>query len=195
MRRMSMHATFALLALGCAGVALVQGLRLREAEQLNAAVAAVAAAPAASDAAPASRDAPRELRLAQALALARAGAHDAAFKSYAGLIGTGTPDAIGREALFNLGNMYLRQGSGLGGDAPATAVANTSPDAAPLVELAKQRYRDLLRAAPDDWDARYNLERALRLAPEEEEGFVEDPNVPVERRRVMLRGMDPGDLP
>jgi hypothetical protein len=31
-----------------------------------------------------------------------------------------------------------------------------------LVELAKQRYRDLLRAEPQDWDARYNLERALR---------------------------------
>jgi mxaK protein len=36
----------------------------------------------------------------------------------------------------------------------------------PLVELAKQNYRDLLRDDPNQWDARYNLESALRLAPD-----------------------------
>jgi hypothetical protein len=63
------------------------------------------------------------------------------------------------------------------------------------VELAKQRYRDLLRAEPQDWDARYNLERALRSAPEEQEASAEETNQPVERRNVSLRGMKAGDLP
>jgi mxaK protein len=124
------------------------------------------------------------VRRARAGGRGRAGAHDAAFKAYGGVIRSGELDALGRQALFNLGNMYLRQ-----------ALAGGGNDALPLIELAKQRYRDLLRAMPDDWDARYNLERALRLAPEDQEAVAEEDNVPVERRRVMLRGMDPGDLP
>src|SRR5690606_41486529 len=36
----------------------------------------------------------------------------------------------------------------------------------PMIELAKQSYRTLLRERPSEWDARYNLELALRLAPE-----------------------------
>ena len=196
MRRLSVHGVFAVAAAVCAGVLFWQGLHWRQVVALNEAVAAAARPPAEKDAekkdAPASRDAPREVRLARAIALAQAGAHDAAFKSYSGLIQPGALDAIGRQAQFNLGNMYLRQAlaASSGG-----ATAAPSAESAPLIELAKQRYRDLLRADPDDWDARYNLERALRLAPEEQEAYAEDPNVPVERRRVQLRGMDPGDLP
>jgi mxaK protein len=52
----------------------------------------------------------------------------------------------------------------------------------PLVELAKQSYRDLLREWPGDWDARYNLERALYLAPEGSEDLADDePPTPKER--------------
>jgi mxaK protein len=200
MRRHSVHGLFAALALVCGGVALVQGLRLQRTHALNEQVAAVAAAPVASDAGPAARDAPREVRLAHAVALARAGAFESAFKTYSGLIGPGPLDAVGRQALFNLGNMYLRQGTGTAHASPqagqaATTGARAAGEASPLVELAKQRYRDLLRADPHDWDARYNLERALRFAPEDQPAFAEDENVPVERRRVMLRGMEPGDLP
>lgn len=196
MRRLSVHGVFAVAAAVCAGVLLWQGVHWRQVVGLNEAVAAAAQPPAGNDDekkdAPASRDAPREVRLARAIALARAGAHDAAFKSYSGLIQPGALDAIGRQAQFNLGNMYLRQALAA---APGGAMAAPSAESAPLIELAKQRYRDLLRADPGDWDARYNLERALRLAPEEQEAYAEDPNVPVERRRVQLRGMDPGDLP
>lgn len=201
MRRLSVHGVFAAAAAVCAGVLLWQGLHWRQVVALNEAVAAAARPPAEKDGAgngaekqdaPASRDAPREVRLARAIALAQAGAHDAAFKSYSGLIQPGALDAIGRQAQFNLGNMYLRQALAA---SPGGAAAAPSAETAPLIELAKQRYRDLLRADPGDWDARYNLERALRLAPEEQEAYAEDPNVPVERRRVQLRGMDPGDLP
>lgn len=188
MRRLTVHAVFGVLALAAAAAVTTQALRLRQAEQLNAAITASAQAKVdpANPVLPAP-DAPPEVKLALAGALARAGAHDAAFKAYGGVIRSGDPDAqhaLGRQALFNLGNMYLRQG-----------LAQGSSEALPLIELAKQRYRDVLRAAPDDWDARYNLERALRLAPEEQEALAEEDNVPVERRRVMLRGMDPGDLP
>jgi mxaK protein len=39
----------------------------------------------------------------------------------------------------------------------------------PLLELAKQSYRNALRRDPSRWDVRYNLDRALWLAPELDE--------------------------
>jgi len=155
--------------------------------------AASSAVPDTPAAAPAG--APREVRLARAIALAEAGFHDTAFKEYNALIAAPELDAVGRQALFNLANMVLRQGLAAGAPGGPGVAPKTSAEAAPLIELAKQRYRDLLRAAPDDWDARYNLERALRAAPEEHEAFAEAPNEPVERRRITLRGMAAGDLP
>lgn len=207
MKRLSVHAVFAAATVIATGVVAVQALRLQQLRQLNAAVAAASQAPvatapaAASDAGPAPgedlRDAPRAVRLARATALSKAGAFNAAFKLYSGLIDPGALDAIGQQALFNLGNMYLRQGLGSGSAGAATTAdtARQAADAGPLIELAKQRYRDLLRAAPHDWDARYNLERALRIAPEEHESIAEEPTGPTERRNVQMRGMEPGDLP
>ena len=58
----------------------------------------------------------------------------------------------------------------------------------PLIELAKQSYRDLLRENPGDWDARYNLERALRLAPEVAEEDSEQ-NRPAEWQRRAIRAL------
>jgi mxaK protein len=52
----------------------------------------------------------------------------------------------------------------------------------PLIELAKQRYRDVLRAEPNHWDARYNLSRALQLAPELEQQ-IEEKEEPPEREQ------------
>lgn len=201
MKRLSVHAAFAVAAVGMAGLAAWQALRLQQAIQLNERIAAAARLPVATPDAAATasaaastsagpestvaRDAPREVRLAHATALSKAGAHDAAFKVYSSLLEPGRTDAISRHAQYNLGNMYLRQ---------ALAAGDRS-DTRPLVELAKQRYRDVLRAEPQDWDTRYNLERALRAAPEEQEAGVEEPNQPVERRNVSLRGMKAGDLP
>ncbi len=182
MRRRSWHLVFGAAALACAAAVLVSGLRLRQALEINRAIAQAALPATGKDPAPAPLVAPREVRLARALALAEAGAHDAAFKAYAALIQPGSPDAIGRQALYNLGNLHLRQ-----------AIAGQA--STPTIELAKQRYRDLLRAAPDDWDARYNLERALRLAPEEDPPLAELDTTPVERRRVRVRDLEAGDLP
>jgi len=69
------------------------------------------------------------------------------------------PDvSLRRAAKFNGATLYLQQalrGAAAGG---AGALA--------WVELAKQSYRELLREDSGDWDARYNLEQALRIAPD-----------------------------
>ena len=201
MKRLSVHAAFAVAAVAVAGLAARRALPLQQPTQLTGPTAAASRAPvaapppaaSASNAASATaplesavaRDAPREVRLAQATALSKAGAHDAAFKLYSSLLEPGRSDTVSRHAQYNLGNMYLRQ----------ALAAGEGGDTRPLVELAKQRYRDLLRAEPQDWDARYNLERALRAAPEEQDATAEETNQAVERRNVSLRGMKAGDLP
>jgi mxaK protein len=186
MKRRTVHIVFGFLSVCCLAVALERGLRLRQTLALNAQIAEIAHTAAAApglqtSAVPAK--APRELQLARAVALAQAGAHDAALKGYAGLIQAGERDPVARQALFNLGNMYLRQGMA------------QEAGALPLFELGKQRLRDLLRADPQDWDARYNLERALRLAPEEQEAFSAEQLPAHEQRRVRVPGFVAGDLP
>lgn len=62
------------------------------------------------------------------------------------------------DAYFNRGNINLRQ-----------ALTMTDSDARliPLIELAKQDYRSALLLRPTMWDARYNLEVALRVVSED----------------------------
>ena len=70
-------------------------------------------------------------------------------------------------------------------DSGRALAAGDRSDTRPLVELAKQRYRDLLRAEPQEWDARYNLERALWLAPELEPPPPEDELPPEAKERTI----------
>ncbi|MGI9304406.1 MAG: hypothetical protein ACR2RB_17130 [Gammaproteobacteria bacterium] len=60
---------------------------------------------------------------------------------------------------FNMSNIYLRRGL----DARVKGEQDVST---PLIELAKEGYRDVLRRDPQDWGARYNLEMALRAQPD-----------------------------
>ncbi|HET8807080.1 MAG TPA: MxaK protein [Methylophaga sp.] len=62
------------------------------------------------------------------------------------------------DAYFNRGNINLRK-----------ALTMTKSDARhiPLIELAKQDYRSALLLQPSMWDARYNLEVALRVVSED----------------------------
>ena len=78
------------------------------------------------------------------------------------------------DALFNSGNLYLQQALNRPTAAnlqqpPSGELVLDSSARLTLIELAKQSYRDLLREDSEDWDARFNLERALRLAPDPEE--------------------------
>lgn len=167
-------AALVLLAL----LAAHDGWRWQQARQLNADIAAGRVAGGDDP------KAPPQLRFAQAAALAASGADEAALSRYGALQGA---DALGRAARYNAANLLLRQAIELRrGDQPGQALA--------LVELAKEGYREVLRAAPEDWNARYNLERAQRLVPEPEEGEDEaaGPRRNAERAATTMRGVSPG---
>lgn len=93
---------------------------------------------------------------------------------------------LGAAARFNAANLLLRQAQAVlaGSDANRVGVA------LPLIELAKEQYRALLRENPGLWAARYNLERAQRLQPDPEEGEESAPSAPSqsERAPTTMRG-------
>ena len=152
----------------------------RRIAQLNEQIASGAPPPGAAD----SAAAPRELRFAQAYAQAASGASEAALNRYGALH---ADDAIGRAARYNSANLLLRQ-------AIALRAGAESGQALALIELAKENYRQILRSAPDEWDARYNLERAQRLLPEPEQADDEAPDVRrnAERAATTMRAYSPG---
>lgn len=185
-----LHQLFAVAAL-VAAIALGRAWHERaDANRAEAAIAAIAARsdlPAgAFEEAAAIGD--RRQRLAWAQALERAGRLDDAAKLHATLIDRTRLDDLGAAALFNLGNAYLRTGIRLTGHGDGS-------ERTAMLELAKQRYRDLVRLRPEDWDARYNLERALRLAPEDSEIGSAGHTGPTEQRRIMLQGSRAVELP
>jgi len=163
MKRRVVHLVFAVASVTLAVPVVLQALRLQEARHINSAIAQAAD--------PAGRPGDfAEARFAHALALARTGGYEAALPAYKSLAQE-ERGPLRTAALYNLGNLHLRQALRNG---PAGAA-----DALPLVELAKQGYRDALRADPGDWDARYNLERALVLAPEIDAQAGEEKEPPV----------------
>ncbi len=175
MRRVHGHLLFGTVA---AAFLLVTGgevLRLEQAERVDAAVA---------DGSERAAAVPEE-RLTRAVALSKVD-YDGALAAYKAIAQSGRED-LRRIALYDLGNLHLKQ---------ALQVGLADEDhSLPLIELAKQSYRDELRRDPDDRDARYNLERALRLAPEEDEDFEDTgPPAPKEKERSTIA--DPRlDLP
>ena len=170
MKRRTAHGTFAAAALVCGGIAVYQGVRLQHSMRINAAI---------QDASASQFDARvPESKFARALALARSGHSEQALKEYTALASSERAD-LRRRALYNLGNLYLRDA--LAGDQAFRSLA--------LVELAKRNYRTLLREAPGDWDARYNLERALWLAPESEQEFIDEEPPQREQSVSTLQGV------
>jgi mxaK protein len=161
-----------------AALALHDLWRLRQTAHTNELIAA-GTPPLTDDA-----SAPRQLRFAQAYARAASGAGEAALNRYSALH---ADDAIGRAARFNSANLLLRQAIELrAGPEPGQALA--------LIELAKENYREILRSAHDDWDARYNLERAQRLVPEPDAADDEAPELQrnAERAATTMRAYSPG---
>jgi mxaK protein len=177
-RRRWVHLSFGVTALVFASLAAIEGMRLREAERVNDAIAG------RSDEATDSRL--PEARFVQAMAQAKQGDHDAALKTYKAL-GREAPPELATAALYNAGNLQLRQALQGGPDAAIRAL--------PLVELAKQSYRAALRVDPYSWDARYNLERALWLAPELEEQPVDRIRRDVEERVMSTLQNTRAELP
>ena len=127
---------------------------------------------------------PPQVRFAQAHAQAASGAEDAALQHYRGLH---DDSRLGQAARYNSANLLLRQAVVVrAGPQPGTAIA--------LIELAKESYREVLRADPQHWDARYNLERAQRLLADPDETEVEpaESQRQAERAATTMRGYSPG---
>lgn len=84
---------------------------------------------------------------------------DLALEQYTIVLGQ-SDEPLKTEAFFNRGNINLRE-----------ALEMTVADARqiPLVELAKQDYRNALRLNPEHWGARYNLEITLAIVSEDPE--------------------------
>jgi mxaK protein len=167
MRRRTVHTSFAIIAGVCAAIAIWLGARLREAERINTAIA-TSQVPTADSTVP-------QAQLAQALVLARSGKFTAALKAYKSLLESS--DEVRLPALYDLGNLNMRE-----------ALKNGQGEvqrSLPLIELAKQSYRDELRSNPDDWDARYNLERALWLSPEYDDPLLQRHQAPAKAEHAM----------
>jgi mxaK protein len=127
-----------------------------------------------------------EAHLVHAVQLAKVD-YDGALAAYKAII-QGNREDLRRIALYDLGNLHLHQA--------LTAGLSDEAQSLPLIELAKQSYRDLLRKDPTDWDARYNLERALRLAPEGDDDANDDDSPPDKREHERTTIADPRmDLP
>jgi mxaK protein len=170
------HLAFGVLAIALTGVTGGEIARLVQAEQVDAAVASVPFAKVANLGLP-------EARLTQAVELSKTD-YDGALSAYKAIVQSGREDLRG-VALFDLGNLHLQHALQL----------SDEEQSLPLLELAKQSYRDELRRDPNDWDARYNLERALRLAPEQDEDF-EDTGPPPRKEKERSTIADPRmDLP
>ena len=129
-------------------------------------------------------DAPAPVRLARALALAADGHADAALNRYRAL----QDDAsVGQAARYNGANLLMRQAAEVrAGAQPGQAI--------PLIELAKEAYREVLRRDPLHWDARYNLERAQRLLPDPDTAEAPPAELQrdAERAATTMRGFSMG---
>ena len=97
-------------------------------------------------------------QFAKAYELQQQNAFRQAVKAYAD-IDTQAHSRLQLDIKFNLANLYFRRAEQL-------REAGNDDLAMPLIELAKQNYKEILRADSNHWDAKFNLELALHLAPE-----------------------------
>ena len=153
--------------------------RLWQAEQINAAIADGSILTSKATL-------PPEGIFAQAYLNGQKGKHDEAVALYK-RVESASNTRLGLAAKFNRANRYLVQAMELDQD-----TANQL--GLPLVEMAKDTYRLVLRAEPSTWDAKYNLERALRLVPDPDDSDDEDLPPPQQSERALttMRGFTLG---
>lgn len=144
-----------LLALALLG-ATFQGWQLQADHVGNAQVAALLAGQDRPIGRPQSQPVP--VLAARALYLAQHGREDEA-KSLWELLDTLGEHEDRAQASHNLGTFYLKAALG-------KIEAGESEPAIPLAALAKQAFRRALQWQPDLWDAKFNLEIAMRLLPD-----------------------------
>ncbi len=149
-RRLLLWTSVAVLAVALAGAALA-GWRLVVAARDNAAIRALAAGtdlPLAAGAGPAAA-------MARLHFLLRRDRLDEARPVLAAVVAQGSP-AQAAAALYDTANARLRKAF------EHLEVGQIDP-AIPLVRLAKDSYRRALLIDPQFWDAKYNLDIAMRL--------------------------------
>ena len=99
-----------------------------------------------------------ELRLARAFYFKQKHRYDEALSTLSLVMDKGD-QKFQAKVRYNLGNLYLEQA--------IQQVKDTHiNEALPLLGLAKQAYRQSLALDSVNWDAKYNLEVAMRLLPE-----------------------------
>jgi mxaK protein len=124
-----------------------------------------------------------ELHLARGSYLKRKHRYDEAQASLSQIIdrGDNKTRAISR---YNLGNTYLAQAIKL-------AESMQINEATALASLAKQAYRQALALDSQYWDAKYNLEVAIRLLPEMNRIVMQE-DEPAPQENVKLWATVPG---
>ena len=167
------------IALGLLGLVIFDGYRWWQAERLNDAIndGSIIATQG---------NLPPQALFAQAYFQAQKGHQERAIAIYKRV--EALPDAaLARAAAYNRANGYLTKAMELvGGDNRNLGL--------PLAEMAKDAYRALLRTNPEHWDAKYNLERALRLVPDPDDSDDADlpPPQQSERAPTTMRGFTLG---
>ncbi len=190
MKRRHVTAAFVAVSIAAAALSVSQWLTLRHSRSVNAAVQAVPAILHADQFADTESDSaqalPLEVRFARASALLNGGGLELAGKHLSIMANDEEHPDVALAAQFNLANGYLRE---------ALDISESSGQYRSLIELAKQRYRDLLATSPEHWDTRFNLELALRLAPEKEVYEVDDKGKPIKSVSVVFPGFEDRELP
>lgn len=126
------------------------------------------------------------LQFARATAILNNGDLEMAEKYLGAMANSKSDPALASAAQFNLANGYLRE---------ALSADKTSGRFRSLVELAKQRYRDLLSIEPEHWNARHNLELSLRLVPEQDAYEIDERGKPIKSVSVIFPGFEDRELP
>lgn len=146
-----------------AAVLLYDGYQLLRASQLNRALLQIEAGETVDGKHP-------ELAFARAWALQQSGQFEPALESYAAI---DVPDEhrLQGSIRYNLANLYFRRGL-------EYREEGADDLALPLVELAKEYYRELLRVDSQSWPAKFNLELALRISPEKDPEPIEEDRNP-----------------
>ncbi len=190
MKRRHVTAVFVAVSVATAALSISQWFKLRHNQSVNTAMRAVPAALDADQFADTEPDdvqaLPLQVRFTRATALLNGGELELAEKHLSIMTNDEQHPEVALAAQFNLANGYLRE---------ALHTRESSGQYRSLIELAKQRYRDLLFTTPEHWDARYNLELALRLSPEMEAYEVDDKGKPIKSVSVVFPGFEDRELP
>lgn len=149
MKTRHLNLAFAVASVACLGVLLFTLQQRNAALELNAAIRAPGRMVQANEDA--------RVTMARGLMLAQEG-DQAGAQRVLQMALQRSDGALQNQARYNLGNLALRQ---------ALKMESADVRLPATLELAKQQYRDTLLRAPGNLAARYNLERALWLAPEE----------------------------